>query len=326
VASVEVSSAAVAVRPRGIGCFVAARREALGADFASFLARQRATDQAANWDASFPAHIHTTLTRATPTRAFARGELPEGMVAISGGAYKFHVDYRIRECGWYESSADAHKGLGKLHEMTAFERDVNLAPFAMDLTPVTNAEFARFLKASDYEPKEPTHFLRHWSAGQPPAGQDDHPVVYVDLTDARAYARWAGKRLPTEEEWQFAAQGTDGRKFPWGDQAPTPENFLCNATGSGTTPVKQFPAGRSPFGLFDLCGNTWEWTESERRDGVNRFAIVRGGSYYQARGSHWYMDGGPQEVSFGAKFLLIGPGLDRCATVGFRCVVDLILK
>jgi formylglycine-generating enzyme required for sulfatase activity len=326
VSGAELSSGIAAIRPRGVGCFLAARREALGADFATFLAHQRATDEAANWDSSFPTDVQTTLARVVPTRSDERIELPDGMVAIPGGSYKFQVRFRVRECGWYESTPDAIKGWGKLHEMTAFERDVVLAPYAMDLTPVTNAAFARFLKASGYEPKDSTHFLRHWHAGEPPAGQEDHPVVHVDLTDARAYARWAGKRLPTEEEWQFAAQGSDGRKFPWGDRVPTPENKLCNGTGSTTTPVKQFPAGRSPFGLYDLCGNTWEWTESERRDGVNRFAIIRGGSYYQARGSHWYMDGGPQEASFGAKFLLICPGLDRCATVGFRCAVDPNLK
>jgi formylglycine-generating enzyme required for sulfatase activity len=147
-------------------------------------------------------------------------------------------------------------------------------------------------------------------------------VIYVDLNDARAYAQWAGKRLPTEEEWQFAAQGTDGRKFPWGNQVPRTQDNLCNGYGTSTTTVIQFPEGRSPFGIYDLCGNTWEWTESERSDGVTRFAILRGGSHFQARGSVWYMDGGPQEVSFGAKCLLTWSGLDRCATIGFRCVAE----
>ena len=166
-------------------------------------------------------------------------------------------------------------------------------------------------------------FLEHWREGAPPAGKEHHPVVYVDLDDARAYAQWAGKRLPTEEEGQFAAQGADGRKFPRGNQRPRPQDDLCNGYGADTTPVKQFPAGRSPFGIYDLCCNTWEWTESERADGVNRFAILRGGSHYQAKGSQWYMDGGPQEVSFSSKYLLTWPGLDRCSTLGFRCVVDL---
>jgi formylglycine-generating enzyme required for sulfatase activity len=71
-----------------------------------------------------------------------------------------------------------------------------------------------------------------------------------------------------------------------------------------------------------MCGNTWEWTESERSDGRTRFAMIRGGSYYEAKGSPWYMDGGPQPCNFAAKVLLMWPGLDRCATVGFRCAAD----
>jgi formylglycine-generating enzyme required for sulfatase activity len=245
------------------------------------------------------------------------------MAVIPGGPFHFSVQFRIRECGWYESTPDLIKDFGKLDSLASRESDVLLAPYAMDLTPVTNAQFAQFLKASGYEPKQKTNFLKHWSNGAPPAGKENHPVVYVDLDDARAYAQWAGKRLPTQAEWQFAGQSADGRKFPWGNEAPKPDDELCNGFGSDTTPVKQFPGGRSPFGLYDLCGNTWEWTESERSDGANRFAILCGGSHYQAKGSHWYMDGGPREVSFAVKYLLAWPGLNRCATVGFRCAADL---
>ncbi|MBN2505161.1 MAG: SUMF1/EgtB/PvdO family nonheme iron enzyme [Verrucomicrobia bacterium] len=150
---------------------------------------------------------------------------------------------------------------------------------------------------------------------------EEHPVVHVDLEDARAYARWAGKRLPTEEEWQYAAQGPSARVYPWGS-GMLPNRCNGGETG-GTTPVRQFPEGRSPFGIWDLCGNVWEWTESERTDGRTRFCIVKGGSFYSAKGSGWYMDGGPRPNAFGAKFLMLWPGLDRCATVGFRCAADL---
>jgi formylglycine-generating enzyme required for sulfatase activity len=200
-------------------------------------------------------------------------------------------------------------------------RKTSLRRYAIDRTPVTNAQFAQFLESSGYQPKHLQHFLKHWHNGKPPRGQEDHPVVYVDLDDARRYARWAGKRLPTEEQWQYAAAGPEKRPYPWGSRL---ETGRCNAgERGGTTPVRAFPDGRSPFGCFDMCGNTWEWTESERSDGRTRFCILKGGSWYRAAGSKWYADGGPQPTHHAAKFLLMWPGLDRCSTIGFRCVVDL---
>ncbi|MCX5672872.1 MAG: SUMF1/EgtB/PvdO family nonheme iron enzyme, partial [Planctomycetota bacterium] len=123
------------------------------------------------------------------------------------------------------------------------------------------------------------------------------------------------------EEWQYAAQGADVRKYPWGEQM---KPGRCNGgeTG-GTTSVKAFPGGRSPFGCYDMCGNVWQWTESERSDGRTRFCIIRGGSWFTAKGSNWYVDGGPRPANFATKFLMTWPGLDRCSTIGFRCTVDL---
>ena len=233
------------------------------------------------------------------------------------------VVMRERECGFYESAPEGGPRLTDVYNFRTqcFIRRVELKPFSIDLAPVTNAEFAGFLGATGYRPKHPENFLKHWSGRRPPRGMEEHPVVYVGLEDARAYAHWAGKRLPTEEEWQFAAQGRDGRRFPWGEEMQ-PNRCNDGSTG-GTTPVRAFPDGRSPFGLYDLCGNTWEWTESERSDGRTRFCMLRGGSFYNARGSGWYMDGGPRPVNFAEKFLLLWPGLDRCATIGFRCVIEL---
>jgi len=205
--------------------------------------------------------------------------------------------------------------------MEKFERRVSLGRYAMDATPVTNGQFAEFLRQSGRRAGLGKNFLKHWERGHPPAGQEDHPVIWVGLDDARAYAAWVGKRLPTEEEWQHAAAGPEGRRYPWGDKM---EPGCCNdGTSGGTTGVRAFARGRSPFGVWDLCGNVWEWTESERTDGRTRFVMIKGGSWYRAKGSGWYFDGGPQANPYSAKFLMMGPGLDRCATVGFRCVLDL---
>src|SRR5262249_4889400 len=147
-------------------------------------------------------------------------------------------------------------------------RPVTLRPFALGRFPVTNAQYATFLEAAGYRPDDDRNFLRHWSAGLPPAGLEWHPVVWVSPRDAQAYARWAGLRLPGDEEWQWAAQGATGRAWPWGDEY---ERGRCNDAGQGTTPVDAFPAGASPFGVLDLVGNAWEWTAPEFDDGWHRW-------------------------------------------------------
>ena len=126
----------------------------------------------------------------------------------------------------------------------------------IDITEVTNADYRNFLMATQYLPRDLTNFLRHWQreAGQEqapwtwtiPSGKARHPVVWVDLDDARAYARWAGKRLPCEEEWQRAGGFSI---WPWGDNF---DPSLCNSGTTDTTPVDQFPGGVSKFGCMDL--------------------------------------------------------------------------
>jgi formylglycine-generating enzyme required for sulfatase activity len=305
---------------RGIGGILTGPPGALGRDWDAFLRSQRRTHGRADFDPAPPLRetrqIAPPLTSRTPT-------VPAGMVEVPAASLDQLIEMRNRECGHYESVPPRGHRLGDSYRFTTttFRRRVEFARFAIDITPVTNAELARFLKASHWKPRHPENFLKHWSGGRPPAGLEDHPVVHVDLDDARAYARWAGKRLPTEEEWQYAAQGTDGRTYPWGHEF---QPGRCNdgSTG-GTTPVTAFPLGHSPFGCLDLCGNVWHWTESERTDGRTRFCIIRGGAYFAARGSNWYVDGGPRPANFATKFLLMWAGLDRCGTIGFRCVKDL---
>jgi len=127
---------------------------------------------------------------------------------------------------------------------------VTLEAFWLDRAEVTNVQFARFIQASGYSAQ--VEWQKHAS------GKDQHPVVEVTWHDALAYCRWADKRLPTEAEWEYAARGTDGRKYPWGN---TFESSRGRFSG-GTAPVGSYPSGASPFGVLDLAGNVWEWTST----------------------------------------------------------------
>lgn len=191
--------------------------------------------------------------------------------------------------------------------------------FFMDRFPVTNAEFYEFMISSNYQPEDPTNFLKHWENGTYPQGQDNYPVVYVSLKDARAYADWTGKRLPTEIEWQYAAQGTDERIWPWGNEF---HGTKCNNAFERPTPVDAFPKGISPFNIADMVGNVWQLTNDVYDNGSYYFNIIRGGSYYKPASSWWYVKGGPQPLNKTQMLLLVSPGFDRNATVGFRCVMD----
>jgi formylglycine-generating enzyme required for sulfatase activity len=233
---------------------------------------------------------------------------PAGMVEIPAGTFKFKTARSFlspNEVIPYPDYADG--------------RIVSVSRFFMDQFPVTNEQFKAFIKSTRYKPKDTTNFLRHWIGSGPPKGLEQHPVVYVSLEDARAYARWLGKRLPTEVEWQYAAQGTDGRKYPWGNQF---DSTRCNRSLGRTTPVSDYPTGKSPFGVADLIGNVWQLTNDVYDNGSFYFGIIRGGSYYDPIASVWYIKSGPQPVDNPQILLMVSPALDRNATVGFRCVKD----
>ena len=174
-------------------------------------------------------------------------ETPEGMVLIPAGSF---------EMGSEERSA----GTRPVHT-------VHLDAFLMDTHEVTNAQFKEFLDANPEWGKDNIEdrffhegYLWFWTGNDYPAGKADHPVGNVSWYAAMAYAEWAGKRLPTEAEWEYAARGgLAGKKYPWGDDEPTPAhaNYGGNVNVGDTTPVGQYPA--NGYGLYDMAGNVWEW-------------------------------------------------------------------
>jgi formylglycine-generating enzyme required for sulfatase activity len=138
---------------------------------------------------------------------------------------------------------------------------IYLPAFYIDVYPTTNADYARFVAATDADPPQ------HWQDGEPPADQLDYPVVFVTWHDANAYAQWAGKELPTAQQWEKAARGTRGDIYPWGSQR-TPAKCNCREHGIGsTTPVDRYASGVSPYGVYDMCGNAWEWCSTETTPG-----------------------------------------------------------
>lgn len=310
-----------------IGCVLAINEDSLDDSIRHFLEKQKASfNETSAVDARNHADSVVNPKPVEPTKRYPADKPSPGMVRVDGATIRMRIEHIRRECGCYpdpgtpeEKWKDFLSGYpfdGKIvHDIGP----VTVAPFFMDEAEVTNAEFKKFLDESGYRPKHAENFLKHWPESRMPVEIADLPVVYVDLDDARAYARWAGKRLPTEEEWHLAAQGADGRKWPWGNEF---DPAKCNG-GSGPVPVRSYPEGRSPCGCYNMAGNVWEWTESERNDGHTRFVMVRGGSFFKAEGSVWYADGGPQPCTHHAKFIRMWPGLDRCATIGFRCAADL---
>jgi formylglycine-generating enzyme required for sulfatase activity len=157
---------------------------------------------------------------------------------------------------------------------------VSVAAFELDATEVTTGAYQLCVAAGRCKP---TVRWKTCNLAQP--GKDLHPINCLDWRQAEAFCKWAGKRLPTEEEWEYAARGTDGRSFPWGN-GPA-EGRVCwkRAAGKqGTCPVATFPTGDSPLGLHDMAGNVWEWTAS----GFSRsYAHKRVTALKVSRGGGW---------------------------------------
>ena len=241
------------------------------------------------------------------------------MVRIAGGRFRYVLTVAPPPKQFPFAFPPFQPTYAYLPDGRPIDREVDLKPYWIDRYPVTNSDFARFVAASSYRPADATNFLKHFVNGKVPAGAEKKPVVYVSYDDAKAYAAWAGKRLPTEEEWQYAAGASDGRSWPWGtqwDQART------NAGGQGPDEVDAHPGGASPYGVEDLVGNVWQLTQSLMDNGSHLLVMLRGGSWYRPPKGRWWVPGGPRKITENYPLPLAGPAMNRLATVGFRCVKD----
>jgi gamma-glutamyl hercynylcysteine S-oxide synthase len=261
--------------------------------------------------------------QAETLKTVAASSAPEGMVRIPEGDYDFRVS-GIEIEGGNDPGLDVQYPWENMPRRYHRHR-MHLHSFYIDRTPVTNAEFGKFVVATHYHPKDDHNFLRGWpdsKNGIYPQGSNNKPVTWVSIEDARAYAAWSHKRLPHEWEWQYAAQSADGRTYPWGNDwhADAVPPVDAGPAMHPLSDVGVFAKGASPFGVLDLIGNVSQWTD-EYVGLHTRAAIIRGGAAYQPSGSIWYF---PQTYRLDEhqKYLLMSPGHDRAGTVGFRCVVD----
>ncbi len=237
---------------------------------------------------------------------------PEGMVYIPGGQFMMGSTGQEGKMGFQigVDEVPQHK--------------VEMKPFYIDRYEVTNAQYQKFIDATGrptpVDHHDPTFYS--WVNNKPPAGQENHPVVYVSWYDADAYCRWTGKRLPTESEWEKAARGTDGRAWPWGD---TFDGTKCNVyefSPLWTTPVGSYPEGVSPYGVYDMCGNVAEWTDSwyQPYPGSKLQRASFGEHFKVARGGAWPLPYEPWSRATNRN--LAQPPDYQHRSLGFRCAKD----
>lgn len=204
--------------------------------------------------------------------------------------------------------------------------DVMLDAYTIDKFEVTNGRYQEFSKATGHRPpqhpKDQSRTL--WRGDQSPDSISDRPVINVDWYDADAYCKWAGKRLPTEAEWEKAARGTDSRRFPWGNVEPTAKHLNYNQHWIGEKtlmPVGSYEAGKSPYGAYDMAGNVWEWVTDWYDQDYYRHGPTRNppgpesGEEKVIRGGSW---------DFQAQSLLVVARLSfeptmQSGFIGFRC-------
>lgn len=232
------------------------------------------------------------------------GKDPNTMVQIPGGKFTRGSNHRLPDEGP--------------------EHIADVKPFQIDKYEVTNLQYKQFIDAM--KRKSPTHFRNRTY----PDGKADHPVVFVSWDDAKAYCEWAGKRLPTDVEWEKAARGTDGRDYPWGDEfdvnrVNSPVRWKSLNMEGDTLPVGAFEGGKSPYGLYDMSGNVWEWTDSwySQYPGNTWPSENYGELYKTLKGGSWwdcsYYQCGVSAPVFNRSYFK--PNVKN-SSFGFRCAKD----
>lgn len=181
------------------------------------------------------------------------------------------------------------------------QKKVHVKAFYIDIYEVTNEQYREFVRQQKH--REPNNWIIYGYRED----KKDHPVTFVSMGDALKYCKWLGKRLPAEEEWEKAARATDGRTYPWGNEFDSNKANTSLSGVVGTTKTGTYKNGASPYGVYDMAGNVWEWTNSDYNEGRK---VVRGGSWGL---SH----------RFARTFTRVAYKPDtRINNLGFRCAKD----
>lgn len=196
-------------------------------------------------------------------------------------------------------------------------RKIFLKDFYIGKFEITNKEYKLFIAESGHKPPV------HWKSGMFKTGKDIHPVINITWFDADAYCKWAGKRLPAEEEWEKTARGPDGSQYPWGNNF---DKKKANLSKGHTTQVGSMSEDKSYYGVYDLGGNVMEWTGSwykpypgstfQSKDFGEKYRVLKGG--YGSVAGHYNLGNFYSRGSFRNYFPPTGKGID----VGFRCAKD----